>query len=120
MAREEARRKRKQIHEGIFLRGLLLRLALDPKFTLNHSLRRRVIFPPFGVICASAITGCAGGRPIASNPPTQPVSTPPSTEEEGKRSTSTEPQPKPSVMPPRRSKPADIPASGTYIEEGNA
>jgi len=97
-----------------------LRLALDPESTLNFSVRRRLIFVTCAVVCAGAITGCAGRRPIASNPPTPPVSTPPSTEEEAKRSTSIEPQPKPSVMPPRRSKPADIPAPGTYVEEGNA
>ena len=119
MARKETRRKREQFNERILLRGLLLRLALDPKFTLNISLHRRLIFFAYAVVCASAITGCAGRRPIASNPPTTPVSAPPSTEE-AKRSTSVEPRPNPSTIPPRRIKPADIPAPGTYVEEGNA
>ena len=69
------------------------------------------------LIGLSLIAGCAGRRPIASNPPTAPVSTPPSTAEEAKRSTSTE---RPSAAPPRRSKPGDILVPGAYVEEGNA
>jgi len=54
-----------------------------------------------------------------SGRPTAPVSTPEATEEEAKRSTSTEAQPKPNVTPPKRSRPADN-AAPIYTEEGNA
>jgi len=54
-----------------------------------------------------------------SGRPTAPVSTPEATEEEAKRSTSTEAQPKPNVTLPKRTRPADN-AAPTYTEEGNA
>ena len=79
---------------------------------------------PFAsVACALAFLisagGCSGRRPIVGSAPTAPISTPPSMEEEAKRSTSTEAQPKPSGAPPKRSRPADNGAP-IYTEEGNA
>jgi rare lipoprotein A len=120
MAREETCRKRRQFYERILLRGHFLRLALDPEFILNFPIGKRLALFACALLSVNMIMGCAGRRPIVGNPPTQPVSTPPSTEEEAKRSTSVEPQPRPSATPPRRSKPADIAAPGSYVEEGNA
>ena len=58
---------------------------------------------------------------MVSSAPSTPVSTPPETEEEAKRSTSVEPQPKPGTStPPKKSKSTDIASSGIYAEEGNA
>lgn len=69
-----------------------------------------------------AVTGCGGRKPIVANRPTAPMPTPEATEEEAKRSTSTEvpPQPKPSAASPKRSRPADATGSAIYTEEGNA
>src|SRR5262249_7338438 len=64
------------------------------------------------------INGCAGRKPIVSSPPTTPVSTPPATEEEAKRSTRGEPQPSPAT--PKRSRPTDSNSPSIYVEEGNA
>jgi len=75
------------------------------------------------VVVCLALTGlaaCGARRPVSRSQPLPPVSTPPSTEEEAKRSTSSEPQPKPGVAPSKRSRPADIPATSIYSEEGNA
>jgi rare lipoprotein A len=69
--------------------------------------------------CTIAATGCAGRKPVVGSRPTAPVSTPEATEEEAKRSTSTEAQPRPNVAPPKRSRPADN-AAPIYTEEGNA
>ena len=69
--------------------------------------------------CAIVTFGCGGRKPVVGNRPTAPVSTPEATEEEAKRSTSAEVQPKPNITPPRRSRPADS-ASAIYTEEGNA
>jgi peptidoglycan lytic transglycosylase len=70
--------------------------------------------------CASIFAGCGARKPVASRVPSAPVSTPPSTEEEAKRSTSSEPQPAPPAKASKKSKPADIPDAGIYAEEGNA
>lgn len=69
---------------------------------------------------AVSITGCGGRKPIVSNPPTVAVSTPPATEEEAKRPTSGEPQPKPARATPKTGRPADSNSPSVYVEEGNA
>ena len=66
------------------------------------------------------VTGCAGRRRAVSNPPAAPVATPPATEGEAKRSTSSEPQPKPGAALPKRRDSRDNPAPNGYVEEGNA
>jgi len=63
-------------------------------------------------------SGCAGRKPIASRPPTQPTATPPGTEESAKRSTDVPETP--SSRPPRRDKLPVVPAPAGYTEEGNA
>lgn len=63
-------------------------------------------------------SGCAGRRPIATRPPTQPTATPPGTEESAKRSTDVPETP--SGRPPRRDKLPVVPAPAGYTEEGNA
>jgi len=80
---------------------------------------RRPFFSLFLFSFALAVTGCAGRKPIVSSAPTTPVSTPPATEEEAKRSTSNEPRPKP-ASPTKGSRPADSNSPGIYVEEGNA
>ena len=72
------------------------------------------------IATAVLLSGCAGRRPIAGGAPTAPVSTPPATEEEARRSTSGEPQPKPAPVAPKRSKPTDAGSPSVYVEEGNA
>jgi rare lipoprotein A len=71
------------------------------------------------VAFAIVATGCAGRKPIVASAPTAPVSTPGATEEEAKRSTSTEVQPRRNATPPKRSGAADA-AAPIYAEEGNA
>jgi len=72
------------------------------------------------------MAGCGGRKPIVNRSPAPPVATPPETEEEAKRSTSVEPQPKPANPAPAKksSKAADIPhapaGTGIYTEQGNA
>lgn len=63
-------------------------------------------------------SGCAGRRPVASRPPTQPTSTPPGAEASAKRSTDV-----PALPPNPRAKhdrPIAAPAPAGYTEEGNA
>lgn len=63
-------------------------------------------------------SGCAGRRPVASRPPTQPTSTPPRTEESAKRSTDVpETPPNPRA---RHDRPVAAPAPAGYSEQGNA
>lgn len=63
-------------------------------------------------------SGCAGRKPIASRPPTQPTSTPPGKEESAKRSTDVpETAPNPRA---RRDRPIAAPAPAGYTEQGNA
>lgn len=71
---------------------------------------------------ALIFTGCGGRKPVVGNRPSIPAPTPEATEEEAKRSTSTEalPQPKPSAPPSKRSKPIDNSGPVIYTEEGNA
>jgi peptidoglycan lytic transglycosylase len=71
-------------------------------------------------VCVSAFVGCAGRRPIVSNAPSAPVATLPSTEEEAKRSTSTEPQPAAAARTYKKSKTTDTTDASIYSEEGNA
>jgi len=124
MAGKTARHEGKRFVEGILLIGILLRWLVlrhelvSAHFPENFVFSRRLIFSGCTFVCLIAITGCAGRRPIASNPPTAPVSTPPSTEEEAKRSTSAGPPP--TATPARRGRSSDIPAAGGYTEEGNA
>src|SRR5215813_12532620 len=57
----------------------------------SHNLLTSETFLFFCVfVCASVLAGCAGRKPVVSRAPSTPVSTPPSTEEEAKRSTSIE------------------------------
>lgn len=71
-------------------------------------------------LALAGLSGCGARKPIVSRSPSTPVATPPSTEEEAKRSTSSEPQPAPSARAPKKSRPADITDAGIYTEEGNA
>jgi len=119
MARKTARCQRKRFDEGILLRHLLSRFRQAPGSQVNFVLLKRLV-PACALICAIAIGGCAGRKPIVNNAPTTPVSTPPGTEEEAKRSTTSEPQPKPGAAPSKRSKSSDSPTAGIYSEEGNA
>ena len=68
------------------------------------------------------ITGCGGRKPVVASRPSVPVPTPEATEEDAKRSTSTDvqPLPKPGVTPSKRSRPADAAGPAIYTEEGNA
>jgi rare lipoprotein A len=91
----------------------------SPADPANRS-NARILLAVFVCFALNGLAACGGRKPIVSNPPTTPVSTPPSTEEAAKRSTSSEPQPKPAGTPAKRSKPADIPTPSIYTEEGNA
>ncbi|GAC1633310.1 MAG: hypothetical protein NVS9B14_07850 [Candidatus Acidiferrum sp.] len=79
-------------------------------------------FPALLLAAALVIAGCGGRKPVAASRPTVPAPTPDATEEEAKRSTSTEarPQPRTSAPPPKRNRPADTTGSALYTEEGNA
>src|SRR2546430_5241829 len=118
MAGKAARDAAKRRNEGCYLRlprsqAVLARL-IRPKSSAD-----RWILSLACVACVVAATGCAGRKPVVGSRPTAPVSTPEATEEEARRSTSTEAQPKATITPPRRSRPADNAAS-IYTEEGNA
>jgi len=63
-------------------------------------------------------SGCAGRRPVASRPPTQPTSTPPRREESAKRSTDVPETP--SGPRARHDRPTPAPAPAGYAEQGNA
>jgi rare lipoprotein A len=71
-------------------------------------------------------SGCASRKPIADRrqpPPSQPAETPAKTAGSAKRSTDVPEAPTASprvVPPPKRSKPAPVPAPSGYTEEGNA
>jgi len=113
MAGKAARGTARQFHEGFLLRflpvaGNCSRISPD-----------KTILYLACIACAIVATGCGGRKPVVGNRPTVPVSTPEATEDEAKRSTSAEVQPKPNVTPPRRSRPADT-DSAIYTEEGNA
>jgi rare lipoprotein A len=88
----------KRIHEGLFLKRTLLAGS---------------------IILLSVVGGCGGRKPIVSRAPSTPVSTPEATDEEARRATSTEPKPA-SSAPGKRNKPADVPTTTIYMEEGNA
>ena len=119
MARKATRSQRKRIGEGIVLKGFLSRPVPAPRSMTNLQFRHRQIFSASLLSCALAATGCAGRRPIVSNPPAAPVPTPAGTDEAARRATSSEPKPKPDLAP-KRSTSADIPAANGYVEEGNA
>ena len=103
----------KQFHEGWRLKllrvpGNCWRICLD-----------KTILYLACMACAVVTTGCAGRKPVVGNRPTAPVSTPEATEDDAKRSTSAEVQPRPNATQPKRSRPADNVAP-IYTEEGNA
>jgi rare lipoprotein A len=105
-------------HEGFCLRALRLQGTSHRAHASKISAVKLILY--FGFIsCAVATTGCAGRKPVVSGRPTAPVSTPDATEEEAKRSTSTEVRPQPNATPLKRSKPADN-AAPIYTEDGNA
>ena len=113
MAGKAARDAAKRFNEGFHLN-----FARVPGLCAKFSTGK--LFLSLGCIaCAVIASGCAGRKPIVSSRPTAPVSTPEATEEEAKRSTSTETQPKATIAAPKRSRPADS-AAPIYTEEGNA
>ena len=118
MAGKAAREAAKRCSEGCYLRlprSQAIRACLiRPKNSAD-----RWILSLACVACAVAATGCAGRKPVVGSRPTAPVSTPEATEEEAKRSTSTETQPRATINPPKRNRPADN-AAPIYTEEGNA
>ena len=83
------------------------------------SLRRILYFLSTTLFLLALIgSGCAGRKPIASRPPTQPTSTPPGKEESAKRSTEV---PETASNPrARRDRPIAAPAPAGYTEQGNA
>lgn len=84
-----------------------------------RSLRRILYFLSTTLFLLALIgSGCAGRKPIASRPPTQPTSTPPGKEESAKRSTDVpETAPNPRA---RRDRPIAAAAPAGYTEQGNA
>jgi len=118
MAGKAARDAAKRCNEGCYLR--LPRSQAVPACLIRpKSSADRWILSLACMVCAVAATGCAGRKPVVGNRPTAPVSTPGATEEEAKRSTSTEAQPRATATPPKRSRSADN-AAPIYTEEGNA
>ena len=113
MAGEAARDAAKRFNEGF-----RLNFACVPGFCWKFS-TDKLILSMACMAFAVVATGCAGRKPIVSGRPTAPVSTPETTEEEAKRSTSSEAQPKATMAAPKRSRPADN-AAPIYTEEGNA
>jgi len=95
-------------------KGFLLRVLSGKAWP-----QKRPFFSLYLLLFVIGIAGCAGRKPIVSNAPTAPVSTPPATEEEAKRSTSNEPRPKPAPST-KGNRPADSSSPGIYVEEGNA
>jgi rare lipoprotein A len=89
-------------------------------FCLTARRLERFLFAACAIVCLSAFAGCGGRKPIVSSRPTTPVSTPEATEEEAKRSTSSEPTSKTAATPPKKNRPADAAAPSIYTEEGNA
>ena len=79
---------------------------------------RRILYFLSTILFSLALvgSGCAGRRPIANPPPTQPTPTPPGKEESAKRSTDV-PPPNPRA---RRDRPIPAPAPAGYTEQGNA
>ena len=108
----------KRINEGFYLR-LPRSQAVSACLIRAKNFADRWILSLACMACAVAATGCAGRKPVVGSRPTAPASTPEATEEEAKRSTSTEAQPKATITPSKRSRPADNAAS-IYTEEGNA
>lgn len=84
-----------------------------------RSLRRILYFLSTTLFLLALIgSGCAGRKPVASRPPTQPTSTPPGKEESAKRSTDV---PETASNPrARRDRPIAAPAPAGYTEQGNA
>ncbi len=118
MAGKAVRDAAKRCNEGCYLR--LARSQAVPACLIRpKSSADRWILSLACVACTVAAAGCAGRKPVVGSRPTAPVSTPEATEEEAKRSTSTEAQPKATITPSKRSRPADN-ASPIYTEEGNA
>jgi rare lipoprotein A len=97
------------------------------QFDFRKNVSRSRLFPlcALCVLCVNS-SGCASRKPIADRrqpPPTQPAETPPASAEAAKRSTDVPetPTPPPTVAaPPKRTKPAPLPAPSGYTEEGNA
>src|SRR5260221_3014849 len=118
MAGKAARDAAKRFNKGCYLR-LPRSQAVPACLTRPRNSGDRWILSLACVACAVAATGCAGRKPVVGSRPTAPVSTPEATEEEAKRSTSTEAQPKTTTTPPKRGRPADN-AAPIYTEEGNA
>lgn len=84
-----------------------------------RSLRRILYFLSTTLFLLALIgSGCAGRKPVASRPPTQPASTPPGKEESAKRSTDVPETP--STPRARRDRPIAAPAPAGYTEQGNA
>ena len=108
----------KRINEGFYLR-LPRSQAVPVRLMRPKSSADTLILCLACMACTVAATGCAGRKPVVGSRPTAPVSTPEATEEEAKRSTSTEAQPRATITPPKRSRPADN-AAPIYAEEGNA
>ena len=109
----KAARAAKQFHKGF-----LLKFSRVPGNGWRISPDKIVLYLACAA-CAVAATGCGGRKPVVGNRPTAPVSTPEATEDEAKRATSTEAQPKATISPPKRSRPSDT-DSAIYTEEGNA
>jgi rare lipoprotein A len=109
----------KRIGEGFFLR-----FSTKLGTHMGFAGVRRPLFHIGAILLLSVAGGCGGRKPIVNRSPTQPVSTPAETEEEKKRSTSAEPQPKPAVPAhAKKGKPSDstlMSSNGIYTEEGNA
>src|SRR5260221_1285353 len=118
MAGKAARDAAKRFNKGCYLR--LPRSQAVPACLIRpRNSADRWILSLACVACAVAATGCGGRKPVVGSRPASPVSTPEATEEEAKRSTSTEAQPRATITAPRRSRPADN-AAPIYTEEGNA
>ena len=118
MAGEAARGAASPFAEGCYLR--LRRSQAVPAFFMGPKRSTdRLILPLACMACALVAAGCAGRKPVVGSRPSAPVSTPETTEEEAKRSTSTEAQPRATKTAPKRSRPADN-AAPIYTEEGNA
>ena len=96
-----------------------MKLALGVR-TTDVLGRFKVIFSVFVFVFAAALAGCAGRKPVVSSRPSTPVPTPEATEEEAKRSTAAEAQPRPGATSPKRSQQTDSLAPSIYTEEGNA
>jgi rare lipoprotein A len=107
-----------KFHKGFrLIPGLLAKFPAPAQTMRSGSAERFLVFACV-FFCASVFAGCAGRKPVVGGAPSTPVSTPPSTEEEAKRSTSSEPQP--SARTPKKSKPSDAADASVYMEEGNA